>query len=80
MKLKINSNESSYNVFVSFVDAFPNKDKTLFEFQQKKEHLYKIRKPKLSSNYFFIAIQSKERCKVEIKIWYTGTFKLIFSD
>jgi hypothetical protein len=58
MKLKICSNEAAYNVFVSFVDAFPNKDKALFEFQQKKEHLYKIRKPKLASNYFFIAIHS----------------------
>lgn len=49
IKVKVTATEGTYDFYFSFFDPFPNKEKSIEEFPQRKEHLYKFFKPKTFS-------------------------------
>ena len=74
LKLKCVSVEGEYSLYISFEYIIPDHETNILQQSNKKEHLYKFKKPKLSSpEWCYICIRGQEDkiAKLEIKYWFT---------
>ena len=47
IKIKVISSEGEFLIFVSFTDIYPDENNSVVDGIYKKEHIYKLNKPKI---------------------------------
>lgn len=72
LKMKVHTYEGTSQLFVSFLDKFPDADNTIKIFEEKREILCQFNRPtKFKTEWFYIKIQSKDLAKIQLKCWFT---------